>query len=179
MEASAARVERSKKAYNPNLVLGLSYGFVGGRDDAAGRLNPPEDNGQDTLGVIAGVSLPVWRSRVAAGVEEKTARRLAAEESVREVTASIDGDLGNLLQRLPLLEDQVILYENVLIVQARESLQSAESAYATGTVGALDLLDAERVLFQVRIAAARARTDVAIANAKLEGVIGAPMEVTP
>jgi cobalt-zinc-cadmium efflux system outer membrane protein len=127
--------------------------------------------------LMAGVNLPVWRSKLAAGVEEGTARRLAAEESVREVTASIDGDLGNLLQRIPLLEDQVDLYENVLIVQARESLQSAESAYATGTAGALDLLDAERVLFQVRIAAARARTDLAISDAKLEGVIGAPMEV--
>jgi outer membrane protein TolC len=177
VEASAARVERSKKAYGPNLMVGLSYGFVGSRDDEVGRLNPPEDNGQDTLGLMAGVNLPVWRSKLAAGVEEGTARRLAAEESVREVTASIDGDLGNLLQRIPLLEDQVDLYENVLIVQARESLQSAESAYATGTAGALDLLDAERVLFQVRIAAARARTDLAISDAKLEGVIGAPMEV--
>jgi cobalt-zinc-cadmium efflux system outer membrane protein len=179
VEASAARVERSKKAYNPNLMLGVSYGFVGNRDDAAGRLNPPEDNGQDTLGVMAGVSLPVWRSKLAAGVEEGTARRLAAEEFVREVTASIDGDLGSLLQRIPLLDDQVNLYENVLVVQARESLQSAESAYATGTAGALDLLDAERVLFQVRIAAARAQTDLSIANAKLEGVIGGPLEVTP
>ncbi len=179
VEASAARVERSKKAYGPNLMVGLSYGFVGNRDDAVGRLNPPEENGQDTLGLTAGVNLPVWRSKLAAGVEEGTARRLAAEESVREVTASIDGDLGNFLQRIPLLEDQVDLYENVLIVQARESLQSAESAYATGTAGALDLLDAERVLFQVRIAAARARTDLAISDAKLEGAIGAPLEVTP
>jgi outer membrane protein TolC len=176
-EAAGARIERSKKAYSPNLMVGLSYGFVGPRDDEAGRLVPPEGNGDDDLALTAGVSLPVWRSKLRAGVEEGTARRLAAEEAVREVTAAIDGGLGELLHRIPLLEDQVELYENVLIVQARQSLLSAESAYAAGTAGALDLLDAERVLLQVRVAAARARTDLDIAYARLEGVVAGPLEV--
>ena len=64
------------------------------------------------------------------------------------------------------------------IVQARQSLLSAESAYAAGTAGALDLLDAERVLLQVRVAAARARTDLEIAYARLEGAVAGPLEVT-
>ena len=177
-EAAGVRVERSKKAYSPNLMVGLRYGFVGRREDEAGRLFPPEGNGDDDLALTAGVSLPVWRSKLRAGVEEGTARRLAADEAVREATASIDGELGELLHRIPLLEDQVDLYENVLIVQARQSLVSAESAYAAGTAGALDLLDAERVLLQVRVAAARARTDLEIAYARLEGVVAGPLEVT-
>jgi outer membrane protein, heavy metal efflux system len=177
-EAAGVRVERSKKAYSPNLVVGLRYGFVGRREDEAGRLIPPEGNGDDDLALTAGVSLPVWRSKLRAGVEEHTARRLAADEAVREVTSSIDRELGELLHRIPLIEDQVELYDNVLIVQARRSLESAESAYAAGTAGALDLLDAERVLLQVRVAAARARTDLEIAYARLEGVVAGPLEVT-
>ncbi|MCJ7753752.1 MAG: TolC family protein [Thermoanaerobaculales bacterium] len=177
-EAAEVRVERSKKAYSPNLMVGLRYGFVGRRDDEAGRLVPPEGNGDDDFAVTAGVSLPVWRSKLRAGVEEGTARRLAADEAVRETAASIDAELGELLHRIPLLEEQVDLYDKVLIVQARQSLQSAESAYAAGTAGALDLLDAERVLLQVRVAAARARTDLEIAYARLEGAVAGPLEVT-
>jgi len=177
-EAAEVRVERSKKAYSPNLMVGLSYGFVGTRDDEAGRLLPPEGNGDDDLSLMAGVSLPLWRSKLRAGVEEGTARRLAADEMVREVTASIDEDLGELIHRIPLLEEQVDLYENVLIVQSRQSLLSAESAYAAGTAGALDLLDAERVLLQVRVASARVRTDLDIAYARLEAVVAGPLEVT-
>ncbi len=176
--AAGVRVERSKKAYSPNLMVGLRYGFVGRRDDEAGRLVPPEGNGDDDLALTAGVSLPVWRSKLRAGVEEGTARQLAADEAIREVTSSIDGELGELLHRIPLLEDQVDLYDSVLIVQARQSLLSAESAYAAGTAGALDLLDAERILLQVRVAAARARTDLEIAYARLEGVVAGPLEVT-
>jgi len=175
VEASAARVERSKKEYGPNLMVGLSYGFVNRRSDEAGRLNPPEGNGDDDLGLMAGFSLPVWRSKLAAGVEEGSARRLAAEEGRREATAAIDGELGDLVHRLPLLTEQVQLYDNVLIVQANQSLQSAESAYASGTANALDLLDAERVLLQVRIAAERVRSDLDVAYARLEGVIARPL----
>jgi len=177
-EAASVRVERSKKAYSPNLMVGLRYGFVGRREDEAGRLFPPEGNGDDDLALTAGVSVPVWRSKLRAGVEEGTARQLAAEEAVREAATAIDGELGELLHRIPLLEDQVDLYDTVLIVQARQSLFSAESAYAAGTAGALDLLDAERVLLQVRVAAARARTDLEIAYARLEGVVAGPLGVT-
>ena len=74
-----------------------------------------------------------------------------------------------------MLVEQMELYDEVLIVQASQSLRSAESAYAAGTADALDLLDAERVLLQVRIAAERARADLDVAVARLEGVIAGPL----
>ncbi len=175
VEAAALRVERKKKSYNPNVVVGLNYGYVSGRDDEAGRLNPPQNNGQDILGLSGGVSVPLWRSKLEAGVEEGVLNRLAAEEGRREISAAIDGGLGDLTHRIPLLVDQLELYDNVLLVQARQSLLSAESAYAAGTAGALDLLDAERVLHGVRIAAERVRTDLVVAYAELEGVIAGPL----
>jgi outer membrane protein TolC len=42
-------------------------------------------------------------------------------------------------------------------------------------LNALDLLDAERVLLEVRTGTERARADLAIALARLEGAIGAPL----
>jgi outer membrane protein TolC len=175
VEAASARIESSKKAYSPKVVVGLNYGFVDRRSDDAGRLNPPDDNGKDIFGLTGGVSVPLWSSSLEAGVEEGVQHRLAAEEGWREVAASIDGELGDLVHRIPLLEEQVSLYDDVLIVQAEQSLRSAESAYAAGTVGALDLLDAERVLLQVRVAAERLRTDLDVAYAQLEGVIAGPL----
>jgi outer membrane protein TolC len=175
VEAAASRVESSKKAYSPHVVVGLNYGFVDRRDDEAGRLNPPENNGQDILGLTGGVSVPLWRSSLEAGVEEGVQRRLAAEEGRREATAAIDGELGDLVHRFPLLAEQLALYDDVLIIQASQSLRSAESAYASGTANALDLLDAERVLLQVRISAERVRSDLDVAYARIEGVIAGPL----
>jgi outer membrane protein TolC len=175
IDAAATRVDLSKKDSRPDFTVGLNYTLVGTREDLAGRLNPPEDNGDDILGLSGGINLPIWRSRLAAGVEEAIQLRLAAEKTQRAITAEIDGDLADLARRIPLIAEQVALFDDILTAQAEESLRSAEAAYASGTAGALDLLDAERVLLGVRIASERARTDLAVATARLEGVAAAPL----
>jgi len=176
IDAAAVRVDLSKKDSRPDFTVGLNYALVGTRDDAAGRLDPPEGNGDDILGVSGGINLPIFRSKLAAGIEEAVQQQLSAEQARRAVAAEIDGDLADLARRIPLIREQLELFDRILIVQSEESLRSAETAYASGTASALDLLDAERVLLGVRIAAERTRTDLAIAIAKLEGVLAAPLE---
>lgn len=175
IESAATRVDLAKKDYSPDVTVGLNYGFVGKRDDAAGEAFPPEGNGDDNLSLSGAINLPIWRGKLAAGVEESIQRRLAAEEEKRALAARIEGRLGDLSSRLPLLYDQLRLYDNVLTVQAEQSLLSAESAYGAGTLSSLDLLDAERFLLNVRIAAARVRADHAITAARLEGEIASPL----
>ncbi len=179
IESAVTRIALAKKNYSPDVTVGLNYGFVGRRRDPAGEANPPPDNGQDVLGLTGAVNLPIWTKKLRAGVEEAVQRRVSAEEMRRSVIADIDGALGDLMARISLLFDQIGLYDDVLIVQAEHSLLSAEAAYATGSLNSLDLLDAERVLFRVRIAAERARADHAIAAAKIEGEIAAPLARLP
>ncbi len=172
---AATGVELARKEYRPDFNVGLSYTVVGSRDDAAGIATPPQGNGDDVLAITAGVNLPIWRNRLEAGVEEAIRRRQAAEESKQSVIAGIDGSLGDLSQRVELTARQIALFEDILIIQAEEALASAEAAYGAGTAGALDLLDAERVLFYVRTSMIRAKTDYAIALARLEGVTARPL----
>jgi cobalt-zinc-cadmium efflux system outer membrane protein len=174
---SEALVGVARKAYGPNLNLGLTYSFVGGRTDPAGQASPPPDNGEDAFGIVAGFNLPLWRGKLAAGVDEARLRQVGAEERRRAVLTRIDRSLSDLVERLPLTWKRVRLYEDELSVQADQSLRSAESGYAAGTVSALELLDAERVLLDVRIATARARTDYAVAVAHLEGAVGLPLNL--
>ncbi len=176
IDMATIRVDLSQKDNRPDFTVGLNYALVGKRDDSAGQLNPPEGNGDDILGLSGGINLPIWRSKNAAGVEEAVQQQLAAEQARRLITAEIDGDLADLNRRVPLIQEQLDLFDQVLTVQCEESLRSAETAYASGTASALDLLDAERVLLGVRIAAERARTDLKIAIANLEGVLAAPLE---
>ncbi len=178
-DALIVRAERlgdsAAKGHSPDFTAGIKYAYVAKRRDQVGRDFPPEDNGQDVLGLFAAVNLPIYGKSIDAGVEEAAQRRLAAEERRRMVTSGIEGELGDLTSRLDLTWDRIRLFEDVLIHQAKESLRSAESAYATGTYNALDLLDAERVLLGVRVATERARTDYAVAAAELEGAVGTPL----
>lgn len=176
IESASTRIELAKKDYKPDFTVGLNYGLVGRRDDSAGEAFPPEGNGDDILSVSGAINLPIWKKKLDAGVEEHVQRQLASEDEKRALLAEIEGGIGDHASRIPLLYDQLRLYDNVLLVQAEQSLLSAEAAYASGTLSSLDLLDAERVLLNVRIAAARSRTDHAIAVARLEGEIADSLE---
>jgi cobalt-zinc-cadmium efflux system outer membrane protein len=168
-------VDIACKEYSPDVTLGLVYALVGKRTDAQGRAMPPPDNGQDVLGLMAGVNLPIHREKLAAAVAEATNRQLAAEQAKRSVVSGIDRSLDDLSYRIPLTYQRLHLFENVLSIQAEQSLRSAEAGYAAGTLNALDLLDAERVLLDVGTATARARADYAIGVAQLEGATAGPI----
>jgi cobalt-zinc-cadmium efflux system outer membrane protein len=165
----------ARKEYGPDMTLGLTYGLVEKRDDAPGIVAPPPDNGKDIIGLNLAFNLPVWSKRLSGGVREASERRLAAEDSKRAVIAEIDRTLGELKERLPLTWEQLRLLDDVLLVQAEQSLRSAEAGYAAGSLNALDLLDAERVLLEIRTASARALADYGIAVARLEGAVGSPL----
>lgn len=168
-------VELAGKSFRPDIQLGLGYTLVEPRSDAAGRANPPSGNGDDIFALSAAINLPVHRGRLEAALQESLELERRAEEGERQTWATIERDLGKHAARLPLLFDEWRLLDGVLLAQAEEALSSAEAAYAAGKLGALELLDAEHVLFEVRTAAIRIHTEYAIACAQLEAAIGAPL----
>ncbi len=176
LAAGAAWIELAEKNFRPDVTLGLSYTAVERREDAVGRLDSPQGNGDDILALTGSLNLPIWRRKLEAGVEEAQASRWAAEEEKRQIVVGIESSIGDLAARMPLLFQHYELLENVLLKQAREALRSAETAYSTGKLNAVDLLDAEVVMLEVRIAAARTRSDLEIAWAQLERAVARPLK---
>jgi len=169
-------VELAEKNFKPDFTFGLGYTVVEPRGDAAGLANPPSGNGDDVVALQTAVELPVRKRRLEAGLEEALALESAAAADERAHRSAIERSLGEPAARLPLVYDQWRLLSGVLLAQAEEALASAEAAYTTGELGALDLRDAEHVLFEVRTAAERSRADHALALAELEGALAGPLE---
>lgn len=175
--AQSALISLTQKSFRPDITVGLSYTAVGRREDAIGRANPPPDDGDDVLALTGSLNLPVRRRSLEAGVEEAHANRRAAEENKRKILLGIERAVGDLTARMPLLYEHWQLLETVLQVQAKEALRSAETAYSTGKLNAVDLLDAEVVLLEVRVAVARTRTDLAVAQVELERAVARPLKL--
>ncbi|MCP3959457.1 MAG: TolC family protein [bacterium] len=169
-------VKLAGKDSRPDLHVGLGYSVVDRRRDEPGRVDPPPDNGDDVLKLSVGANLPIWRRRLDAALEEALREQSAAEENRRQILAEIEREIGDAAARLPLLFRQWRLLEEVLLIQAEEAAKSSEAGYTTGKLNALDLLHADHVLFEVRIAAIRTRADCAVALAELEGALGGPLE---
>lgn len=170
IRAAEKAIELARKGYRPTVTAGVLYTVVGPRSDA-----DPTGNGKDVLGVTGGLNLPIRRAPRDAAVEQAVATRLAAEEDLRGLSARIEAEVGDLARRLPLIAERSRLFDEVLTVQAQEAVDSAVSAYTVGRVGALDLLDAERVQLEVSVAAARAHADIAVAMVDLERAVAAPV----
>ena len=175
IDQAAAEIELARKAHRPDVTLGLTYTWVRSRTDPGAAGLP--DNGKDILGVSASINLPVRKKRIKAGVEQAAKHEWAAREQHRAVAAGIERLLGELVARARLTWQRLRLLESSLAIQAAQALSSAEAGYSAGALGALDLLDAERVQLDVKTAVARARADYVIVLARLEGAVGASLTV--
>jgi outer membrane protein TolC len=168
IEADRIWSKRRALESKPDFRFGLGYTTVGQRDDTAGRINPPEDNGQDILALTVGVNIPIYRSRIRSGVAEARESERANQEMLAAVRDRLRFDIQQAVVRAESLGERARLYLEVIIPQAEESLGSAEAAYTTDRLSFLDLLDAERILFQSRLAYHRLVADLWIALTDLE-----------
>ena len=178
-EAGLARAETledlARMASRPDFSVGVTYTLVTPRDDEAARLLAPAGNGNDVFGVRGGVTLPLRRRSRAAAVQEALDLRSQAVDERRAAELTVEAEVGDLTQRLPLAWRRLRLLEDLLVVQAEEALESAEAGYIAGSLNTLDLFDAEHVLFEAQTATDRARADYLIGLAELEGAVGRPL----
>jgi cobalt-zinc-cadmium efflux system outer membrane protein len=150
----------------------VGYTLVDGREDALGVVNPPEDNGQDVLAFTVSMNIPIYRKRIRSGIAEAQESQRSNEELLGAVRNRLRFDIQEAILHLDSADERARLYRDVIIPQAVESLASAEAAYTTNRLSFLDLLDAERILFQARLAYHRIVSDSWIALSDLELAAG-------
>jgi len=156
----------------PDFKFGLGYGYVDEREDLAGILNPPMNNGGDVLGLTVGLNLPVYRRKFRAAIAEARESIRSSERHLQDTRDRLRFEIQESILRLESLGDRARFYGEVIIPQAEESLASAEAAYTTNRQDFLDLLDAERILFEVRLTYDRLLADYWIALVDLELAVG-------
>ncbi len=127
-----------------------------------------------------GVTLPIWRDKIAAQIAEAQAgkraneARLAAEQiAVAVEFAEKSFMFREATRNLELLTER-------LLPKARQSLEVAQSGYVSGKVDFLNLLDAERTLlgFQLSEVEARVQRELALAELSLL-ILGTPPAGAP
>lgn len=173
IERDEKRIDLARKSYWPSFNVGGTFVNVIGRSAAPGAM-PIGSNGRNVLSVNLGINLPVHRSKYDAEVAEAAERKTASTHAYQNAVNMVEASIREAGFRIETLRGQIALFNNTLIPQARQSLQSAEAAYSTGNLGVLDLLDSERVLLEVRLGLAQYRSDYMKSLADLERAIGAP-----
>ena len=130
--------------------------------------------------VNLGISLPLHRSKYDAEVAEADRSESCLHARLPGTVNAVESSIREVGFHIGTLREQMTLFNTTLVPQTQQSLQSAEAAYSTGSLGVLDLLDSERVLLDVRLGLAQFITDYMKSLANMERAVGAPFpEVKP
>ena len=172
IEGNELGVELSRKGYWPDVTLSAGLINVDGREDPAGRALPPPDNGKNVYNFSVGINIPIRRDKYRAAELAAGERVVAGRDRYDAIANEMRFEIQTQANRIETLSRQLDLYERVLIPQADSALRSVETAYETGLTGALDLLDSERVLLNIRLAQERFVSDYMQALSRLEFALG-------
>jgi len=167
IEAARHGVELAKKAFYPDFAIGVDYTFIGEAEGPG-----VAGSGDDAFALTLGLELPIWRSSYAAGYREAEALEKAARLEHAGAANRLGLKLETALYRYRDGERRVGLLRDTLIPKGEEAVASLDSAYRAGDQGFLDLVDAQRVLLEFQLQAARAEADHAQALAEIERITG-------
>lgn len=119
-----------------------------------------------------GLSLPVWRERVRAGVAAAEAELAAADQRVRGLEDRIGSEVKTTLDRLEESRHVVRLFADRLLPAARDQIAAAQSGFETGQVDFLAVIDAERNLRDIELGLAGAQALYQKRLARLQLTVG-------
>ncbi len=177
IEGGERSVELARKSARPGFTASVGVTNVGRRDDAA--LLPLPDDGRNSVTISLGMSLPLWGAKYRARVVEADAELRAHTRRRAAARNAMEMEVQEGVVRLETLDRQIDLLDTVLIPQTEEALRATETAYETGELGVLELLDSERTVIDVRSMRARYLSDLLIALAALERAIGTRVPGSP
>jgi outer membrane protein, heavy metal efflux system len=128
-----------------------------------------EDN---TVALMASLSVPLWFGRNRAEVRAATADRLERTRMLEARTNMLASDLKMVLFGIGDAARRIGLYEDTLLPLADQSEKTSEAAYRAGTVDFEALIAASRALLDSRLSHARAIADRAEKEADLRALLG-------
>lgn len=121
-----------------------------------------------------GLSLPVWRERVRAGIAAAEAELDATDQRLVALADRIGAEVKAAVDRLEESRHVVALFTNRLLPAARDQIAAAQSGFETGQVTFLPVIDAERNLRDIELGLALARAQYQQRLAELQRAVGLP-----
>ena len=160
-------VRLARRDYYPDVTVGVDY-----IDTGEAEMTGVPDSGKDPVTVGISINLPIWRSRLDAGVSEQIARFGAASKQHIDQQSLLEAELKMAMYRLRDADRKIDLYHDTLAPKARQALKATEAAFRAGSTDFSDVVDAQRLLLEFELAYERSLTDRAQHLAEIEMLVG-------
>src|SRR5262249_26348401 len=157
-------VALAHKAYLPDFEVSVGRFINAGRSDG--------------FGTMASVTVPIAnKAKYDAGISEANARVASAEADRRRIEDAVRRDVEQSWLRVRTAKLRHDLQASTHLPQAEQAMQVTESAYASGGVDLLALLDTLRAVEAVHLEHLDAGAEYEMAWADLERAVGEPLPI--
>jgi outer membrane protein TolC len=121
---------------------------------------------------MVGVSLPIWRGKLRAGVAEAQAMRAMSEAELRAMTRMIEGEAAVAVNTLQAAHDRQAALAADVLPRARMAIEPAVAGYASGQLPLVAVIEAVQALWSVQSDLIAADTELGLAWVRLGRAIG-------
>jgi outer membrane protein TolC len=121
---------------------------------------------------MVGVSLPIWRTKLHAGVAEAQAMRAMAEADLRTMARMIEGAAATALADLHAARERQAALNSDVMPRARMAVEPAVASYSSGQLPLVSVIEAIQALWLVQADLIAADTQLGLAWARLSRAIG-------
>ncbi|MEN8154586.1 MAG: TolC family protein [Acidobacteriota bacterium] len=167
IEREKIGIKLAKKNYFPDLSLGLDYIFTGESD-----VTGVPDSGKNPLIARISFNLPFHFGKLRSSVREAAARFRSVKKEKEEKENSLLSKMDMVYFKLRDQGRKISLYGDTLIPKSKLALEVTRSAFTSGKVEFIDMIDSLRTLFDLELLFERAKTSYLQHIAELEMMTG-------
>lgn len=162
IDAETYREKLARRQGLPDLMLGASW------------MTMPGMNGGDEsdVGLMVGITLPLWRGRYRAEVREAQGLRQAAVHERDNLQNDLWAEVSMAFFKYRDAERRIALFDTTLLPKTIQALEVAKQDYASGKGEFMAVIDAHRARLEFSLMLERARADREIAIGEINRVTG-------
>jgi cobalt-zinc-cadmium efflux system outer membrane protein len=167
-------VDLAKKEYFPDATVSLGYAF---RET----LGPPVNLKQaDMFAGTVMFNLPIWQgSKIKPKIREEQERQAAAQSAVQNTWNQVAAAIKDRYAKLMRLAQQITLYNQGIIPQARQAAEASLMSYQVGSLGFERLYQNQINAFNAELTMQEYLKDFEENWAELEWLVGVELPRTP
>lgn len=129
--------------------------------------------------LMVGVSLPIWRSKLKAGVAEAEAMRDMTKADLDAMSRMVEGQAAASRNQVIAAKDRYNALRKDVLPRARYAIDTALSSYAAGRVPLVSVLEAVQGLWAAQMDVIEAEAGLGLAWSRLGRAIGTNKVVFP
>jgi outer membrane protein TolC len=157
-------VDLAKKDYFPDFTIGVNYGLRENREDL---------KRSDMFGTKFMITLPIWHgSKIKPRIREELAKQAASKDAYRSAFNQISAMIKDRHAKLQRLCQQISLYHQGIVPQARQAVSAALASYQVGALDFAQLYQSQIAVYNAEMQLQEYLKDFEENWAELEWLVG-------